>query len=519
LIAAALAALVVLQSPASPAAGDTVAGRARITYLMGSTVYLDAGREDGLVEGHELRVVRGGQRIAALRVSSLASHRAACSVEGTVTLPLAVGDTVEFTPVPAAVAAAEVMAAGASRTGTRSRTSPVRGRVGLRFLLVRPPGAPGFTQPGLDLRLEATQLGAVPIGFTMDVRGRRTYRTLSDGTVNADRRDAVYQAALFIRPGGPVRATVGRQYLPTISSISLFDGALLEYQTARVGAGVFAGSEPEPATMGWSSTVKDLGLFLEGRSAPGARARWTLAGGAVGSYAEGVVNREFGFIQGSLAVPGFTMFLAQELDVNRDWKADAGDPPVALTATFLSLVAQPVGWASLQAGLDNRRNVRLYHDYANPEAAFDDSFRQGAWAGAGFTFGRARLGFDGRATFGGADSASRTRSGSASLALERLTRARLGVRGRLTRYASPGREGWLQTYGLSLRPVSWGGIEANGGSRRETVAGEMERNTRWIGADLDFTLGRSFYVLFSGSHETGTMAAGDQGYLSLSFRF
>ena len=510
--------ILVLATLLSPVTRDTA--RARVTYIMGTTVYLDAGREDGLTEGHAVRVIRDRQRLATLRVTSLASHRAATTLEGVATLPLVVGDTVEFDPAARETGREEgAPVSGLANRNVRSRSSPVRGRVGLRYLLVRPLGAPGFTQPGLDLRLEATHLGAVPLGFTMDVRGRRTYRTLSDGTVNADRRDAVYQAALFIRPGGPVRATVGRQYLPTISSISLFDGALLEYQTARVGAGVFAGSEPEPATMGWSSTVKDLGLFLEGRSAPGARARWTLAGGAVGSYAEGVVNREFGFIQGSLALPGFTMFLAQELDVNRDWKADAGDPPVALTATFLSMAAQPTRWASLQAGLDNRRNVRLYRDYANPEAAFDDSFRQGAWAGAGFTLGRARLGFDGRATFGGADSASRTRSGSASLALERLTLARLGLRGRLTRYASPGREGWLQTYGLSLRPLSWGGIEANGGSRRETVAGEMERNTRWFGADLDFTLGRSFYVLFSGSHETGTMAAGDQGYLSLSFRF
>jgi len=46
--------------------------RARITYLMGTTVYLDAGRDEGLVEGHEIRVVRAGQRIALLRVTSLA---------------------------------------------------------------------------------------------------------------------------------------------------------------------------------------------------------------------------------------------------------------------------------------------------------------------------------------------------------------------------------------------------------------------------------------------------------------
>jgi len=518
LIAAALH-VVMMAATFSPAsAADTT--RARITYLMGTTVYLDAGREDGLVEGHEIRVTRAGQQIALLRVTSLASHRAACALNGEPAAPLAVGDTVVFTPVRSVVARADSLATPTTRAPPRRHVDAVRGRVGLRYLLVRPPEGPGYSQPGLDLRLDVSRLGATPLGLVLDVRGRRTYRTGSNGTVSADRRDAVYQAAMTIRPGGPARATVGRQYLPTVSSVSLFDGALLEYQTGRFGAGVFAGSEPEPATMSWSNDVRDLGLFLAGRSAPGSRTRWSLSGGAVGSYAGGVVNREFGFLQGSLATPGLTIFLAQEVDLNRDWKAAAGEPSLSLTATFASLVARPAQWVSLQAGIDNRRNIRLYRDYANPEALFDDSFRQGAWAGAGFTFlNHLRLGFDGRATFGGADSASRTRSGGASLALDRLTRASLGLRSRLIRYVAAGRDGWLESFGASLRPVVWAGLEANGGIRDETIVGEASRHTRWLGADLDLTLGRAWYLLLSGSHETGTLAAGDQAYLSLSFRF
>lgn len=516
MIAAALHLMALVTLPAAPA--DTL--RARITYVMSATVYLDAGREEGLAEGHEVRVMRAGQRIALLRVTSLASHRAACSISGEAVAPLAVGDTVEFVPAVTVAAKTETSLAPGMRAPPRHQPPAVRGRVGLRYLLVRPPGGPGFSQPGLDLRLDVARLGATPLGLVMDVRGRRTYRTGTDGSVSADRRDAVYQAAMFIRPGGPARATLGRQYLPTVSSVSLFDGALLEYQTSRFGAGVFAGSEPEPATMSWSNDVRDLGLFFEGRSAPGSRTRWTLGTGAVGSYAGGVVNREFGFIQGSLATSGFTAFLAQEVDLNRGWKADAGEPSVSLTATFASVVARPARWVSLQAGIDNRRNIRLYRDYTSPEAVFDDSFRQGAWAGAGFTIlNHARLGFDGRATFGGADSASRTRSGGVSLALDRLTSARIGVRGRLTRYVAPGRDGWLESFGATLRPVSWAGLDANGGFRDETIAGQERRHTRWLGADLDLTLGRAWYVLFSGSHETGTLAAGDQAYLSLSFRF
>jgi hypothetical protein len=463
---------------------DTV--RARITYIMGTTAYLDAGRDDGLVEGHEVHVVRDAQRIAVLKVTSLASHRAAATVGAEVRTAPVVGDTVEFL-ASRVIARADTTRVASSRQESVRRGSAVRGRVGLRYLVVNPPEGPGFSQPGLDLRLDLAKPG-VPVGLVVDMRGRRTYRTGPTGAVSVDRRDAVYQAAVLVRPGGPMRATIGRQYLPTVSSVSLFDGALVEYQSARFGAGAFAGYEPEPATMGWSNTTRDYGLFVEGRSSPGVSTRWTLAGGGVASYAGGVVNREFGFVQGSIATRALSLFIAQEIDLNRDWKAEAGEPAVSLTATFASLSARPAEWLNLQAGIDNRRNIRLYRDYATPEAVFDESFRQGAWAGASFSVSKhARFGLDGRATFGGADSATRTRMGGVFLSLEQFTPARLGVRGRLSRYTSPERTGCNRMGSPATSLLDR--VRGTGGLREETFPGAPD--DRWLGTDMDVVLGRS----------------------------
>jgi hypothetical protein len=264
--------------------------------------------------------------------------------------------------------------------------------------------------------------------------------------------------------------------------------------------------------------TRDLGFFVEARGAPRRPVRWQLAGGAIGSYARGEVNREFGFFQASVVTAGLTLLAAQEIDLNRGWKAEAGEPRITFTSTYASLTARPAAWLSLQTGVDNRRSVRLYRDLETPEATFDDSFRQGLWGGVAFdAAGHFRFGVDGRAGFG-ADSLARTRSGTLWLGLDRISTLRFGVRSRHTRYSSIDRIGWLHSGGLTLRPRSWLGLEAVGGTRRET-RDTVETTAMWLGANLDVSLGRAVYLFGSWSSETGNLAVGRQFLASLSWRF
>lgn len=496
------------------AAQQTEIGRARITYLAGGLAYLDAGRDDGLREGQRLQVQRQNDTVAVLTVTYLASRRAACTIVSGAER-LAVGDSVTFTrAVPVVVRADTAAAAGSLRS---RRNHGLHGRLGLRYLVVSPPEGSSFTQPALDLRLDATEIGGTPLGIVADVRARRNYRRLADGSSTVEARNAVYQAALLVRPGGPARFTIGRQYLPSVSSVTLFDGALVEYQRTRFGAGVFAGAEPDPARMGIGDT-RDYGGFVQVRSVPRQRVRWAVAGGAVGSYVDGTVNREFGFLQASIAGPRFTLFAAQEFDANRGWKAEAGEPGVTFTSTFASVALRPAEWLDLHGGVDSRRNVRLYRDFESPEVVFDDSFRRGVWGGISMTpASRIRLGLDGRMAFA-VDSTTRLQSGTGWVSVDRISRLGLALRSRHTRYGSVGRRGWLQTFGLGFRPAFWIGLEGRGGLRRETLRNEAS-DASWFGADIDLTLGRRVYLFLSGTRETGGLAAGDQILGSLSWRF
>ncbi|MCL4864872.1 MAG: hypothetical protein KJZ47_03190 [Gemmatimonadales bacterium] len=509
---------------AGPGAAQATPARATITYISGGVAYLDAGREEGLAVGMETFVVRSGARTVTLIVTDLASHRAACRIpEGAAAL-VAVGDTVEYLPNrPAATSTAPRSAGAAARTSASPPGIRLRGRIGVRYLMLAPAeGEGGFSQPALDLRLDLSQPGGTGFGMTMDVRARQSYVTRADGTTTRDTRTAVYQAALLLRsPNHPWRVAVGRQYLAPVSSLSLFDGLLVEAQGRQFGVGIFGGSEPDQGSMGYSSDIRDYGAFLELRSPPGGSARWSIATGGVGSYQAGEVNREFVFAQASLSTPGLTIFAAQEADLNRGWKQEAGEPAFALTSSFVSVNARPTQALAVNAGLDTRRRVRLYRDRANPEQSFDDSFRQGVWTGASVRAGpHLRLGLDGRAALGGPDSTAHSHSTTGSLALERLTTQQFSVRSRYTRYGTSRGNGWLGTVSAGVRPGQALGIELNGGRRSEVATLDLaRRQTTWVGADLDVAVGRAMYLLLSGSRERGDGAAGDQVLVSVSVRF
>lgn len=75
-----------------------VVGLARVTYVSGSSVYIDAGREHGLEAGQTLEVVRDGQNIGHVRIDNISAIRASRKiVDGEQTLT--VGDLVRL-PIP-----------------------------------------------------------------------------------------------------------------------------------------------------------------------------------------------------------------------------------------------------------------------------------------------------------------------------------------------------------------------------------------------------------------------------------
>ncbi|HEU4401238.1 MAG TPA: hypothetical protein VFT43_03965, partial [Candidatus Polarisedimenticolia bacterium] len=542
--AASLFAIVLLLAAPPAPAGATESAAApattRVTYLTGTSVYVEAGREEGLREGDEAQVVRDGQTIATLRVVFLSAHRASCSVvRGTGTV--VIGDLVRFVPHGPAEAPRsgifETPAQPGSPPGgpaigdtSRGASSPgglwgtgLRGRVGLRYLQVkdREVASAGFSQPALDLRLDGYGLDGGPLDLAVDVRARRTSRTLASGADSNDSQSRVYRLAVSYHLDDRQAITVGRQFAPAVAALSIFDGVLYDLEGSRWGAGLFTGAQPDAVDLGLSGDIREHGGFVQFRSAPGGAQRWNLTTGIIGSYTQGTVNREFFYLQGQYSNNRLSSFLTQEVDVNRGWKtSEAGESSISPTSTFASLHLRASDRLTFHAGYDNRRNVRLVRDRVTPATAFDDSHRQGGWAGASLRFGgHLETDVDLRTSGGGPSGIA---SGySVGLGVDRIGDHNLAVWGRSTRYDNDRSEGWLDSVsaGLDLGPRAR--LELSLGTLEETnlTDSSLDRSTTWTGLDLDLLLARRWFLLLSTETNRGDQESNDQAYASLTYRF
>lgn len=531
-LAAAVLLALVSGAPPAAAAEDSVApAAAHVTYVTGSSVYVDAGREEGLQQGTEIQVVREGLVIATLRVVFLSAHRAACSIASS-SATIVIGDLVRFTPRresgPQPGSKETERGTGAGTDAARPSRGGlaglgIRGRVGVRYLAVknRTANDGGFSQPAFDLRLDGYAVGGGPIDVLADVRSRRTYRDATTGASETDSENRVYRMSVAYHIDPRQQIVVGRQFAPALAVVSLFDGALYSLDGTRTGWGAFSGVQPDAVDFGFSGDIQEYGAYVQFKNAPATRHRWTLTTGFIGSYTDQTVNREFLYLQAQYFGSRLSAYLAEEVDYNRAWKAaEADESTLSPTSTFANFQLRASRRLTFYGGYDNRRSVRLYRDRVTPASVFDDSHRQGAWAGASLHTGEHWFtSADARTSTGGPS--GRADGYSASLGVDRLTRANLDVRGRSTRYSNDRSEGWLHSISTGMELGRRLHLDLSAGQLQETNLADpaQDRNTDWYGIDLDVLLGGNWYLLLSGERNRGSQESIDQIYASVTFRF
>jgi hypothetical protein len=242
--------------------------------------------------------------------------------------------------------------------------------------------------------------------------------------------------------------------------------------------------------------------------------------GLVASYQESEINREFLYVQGRYRGQKLSAYATSELDFNRDWKKEAGESSLEFTSGFFSLHYRVNETVTLRGGFDDRRNVRLYRDHITPETDFDDTFRQGGWAGVHVRLAkRYSFGFDARSNSGG--DAGSADSYTATFGATRLTRSNLRVHARATSYSNDRLEGWLYSLRAGVDLGRNVGLSLTGGLRDETNLSYdvFDDTMNWFGIDLDVNLGRRWLLILSGERTSGDFEETDQFFTRLSYRF
>lgn len=503
---------------APPTAPDTAAQMTTVTFISGAEIYIGAGRLEGLAEGSEVEVLQNDVGVATLRVKFLASHRAACEVVGGSTA-IALGDAVRFHRAPASDDQLPLAAVAPLVSRPRRLSGPgLHGRFGTRYLRAttitesggQELGSNGFNQPSLDARITGTNLGGSPVSLALDLRTRQT-TTTSGGATQVDGRTRVYQAVMFWNtPGAAFRAAAGRQYLTAVTSIGLFDGALVELSSSTLTFGAFAGFEPDLVTLGFSGAVHDFGAYATVHNRPGTSSALSATLGAVGSYEGSEARREWGIAQVSANNRYLSLYLLQELDYYRPWKLEgpnAESSALSATSQFANLSLRPSRWLAINATYDKRRSVPTLRDFTNPETEFDDTYRQGYGGGFQLTGSQVYGGGDWRRSTGGV--AGGANSFTATLGVNRLTRYNLGLSARATWYrndvlSADTTVGTLESSGqlysgrLSVDPAGYLHLDLTAGLREEdNPALAFTQHSTWYGADADINLARAWFLNFS----------------------
>jgi hypothetical protein len=514
--------------------GSASARTYRITYLTSATAYIDAGQDDGVAVGGRIDVVRGGAVIATLTVTDVSSRRASCAIESA-SAALAVGDEVRFVPAPRAADAppvgsplAPAPAVAVEEADAKPRPSwassrGLKGRIGVQYLGVFDQSGYGgdISRPSLDVRIDGRRVAGSAFDVEVDARARHTYQVVADGSEYDEAEARVYRLNASWRSSGDrVRVALGRQFSSALATISTFDGVVAEANGARFGGGVFAGTQPAPIDYGWSPDVQEYGAFVRVRSAARASLRWEGVLAGVGSYQDGQINREYVPVLGRLISRTLSLTLLQEIDVYRGWRESVEGDQYGFTSTFASARWRASKTVDLDAGYDNRRDVRLYEDYLSPETAFDAAYREGVWGGASVNLaGRYRFGAVVRnnsgGSAGGATSYTLTASGS------RLGPANLNLRLRGTRYDNERSDGWMLTTAVGWAPDARWSLEFFGGFRGDygkSIA-TPDVTTSWFGGEVDVSLVQGWYLNVSGENSSSGEDAYNQVYTGLSWRF
>jgi hypothetical protein len=496
------------------ARAEEEARTAIVTYVTTSTVYVDLGSEGGVRPGDVGEIRRGGTSTTRVEVTAVSSKRAVCR-RSDPDVEVLLGDVVRFAGAGERVVEAPAPAPTSPPVLRRHRARPWRGRVDIQYLGLIDDSSfdRGYSEPGLGLRLD----GAVGHGVRLsaDMRARRTYRASED-----EGRTRVYRLfGDWSRSEHGPRVALGRQISTSIASVSIFDGLLAEWRGHRWSGGAFSGTQPDPESWGYSSDIREHGVWVERGGAPGEDRRWVATLAAIGSYAGSTIDREYLALQGRWASPRVDAYGVQELDVNRGWKSDAGESAVSFTSALVSARWRVSERWSVDGGSDSRRQIRLYADRVTPETEFDDDYRSGHWGGVEFRPVRhALIGASARRSTGGSAGAANsvTLRGGGDVPRWRD----LSARARATRYESDAVEGWLLSSGVSGE-LAWrvrAGAEI--GLREETVpASGAEDSVTWFSLDADVPLGGGWFLLATAERSHGDREQVTQLHGSAVWRF
>ena len=523
-----------------------------VAYVSSGSVYLDAGRSEGVVAGTTVRVVRGGEKVADLEVAFVAEHSSSCRVIGAVK-EIQKGDRVVIVSVPAAEGAQAVAPPApvpvpetpvtppavvddgrtAYELPQRARHTRIYGSVALGYRSFSTSGGPGSNESNGRLTLRMSEIGGRPLELRLRMRTRQISRDGYGPSVDTSQRsDRLYEASLAWEPADSrFSLQLGRLGAGPFLALGYLDGVLAQVRVSRhLFVGAFGGARPDITDLGFQTAGTKYGTYLrlasdrDGAADADAFYGEVVLGGISEKARNGDISRDYVTLESRLG-SGSRWWLYQraEIDLNRGWRQELTGSTSQVTNAALSASFRMSSSVRGSVSYDQRRNYLTYETRPLPEEVFSRYFREGA---------RAAIDWQSRSGWSASLGAGLERAddvdqptNSAYFSLMDATAFGLPwlIGGDGSFYSGGTAEGWVAN--LRTRWSFRGGHDLGltiGGSQAKlsgAFASSAPRNNQW--ARLSGTVQLPFRVYVYGEYEydTGDDLEGNHALFELGYRF
>ena len=516
-------------------AAVALAGRVETTvkYVAAASVYLDAGRAQGVAVGDTAVVRQGAQTVARLVVVFVADRSASCRVLEA-SGEIRAGDPIDVAvrdlpaaadsvapPPPASVSEPVSVPAKARRAGTR-----LTGRIAVQYLAQDSRSAAdyNYTQPSLVLRLRAENLFNSRHTLSVRLRSRRTFddRQFKSGRPH-DWYNRVYEVALtYDEPAARVAYAAGRILSNRLSGIGYIDGARFDYRAYKpLTFGLFGGTQPDLRTWAVGTANSKAGAYAVYKRGDYNTQHVSASLAAAGKYHRGDISREFLYQQVDWSRGGtLSLFQSAEIGVHRGWQQHVSSKTFALDNLLVNARYAPRRLIAFTAGYDHRTPFRTWETRTLADSLFDDAAQQGYRAGVDLRLPWA-LRADARATLRTRQSETqRAHTLSLGLGTHNLLGRQIALDGRINRYVNRFTTGHQVMLSLSRAVLpGWTAGAQIGRDTYDLEQAPRSYTSRWLRLSSDVSLSRHVYGSAYAELYRGEPFAGTRGFLELGWRF
>ncbi|HXO37385.1 MAG TPA: hypothetical protein VN872_02040 [Candidatus Acidoferrum sp.] len=537
----------VVPRPQVVAAGATAVSANKTTfnvkYVAEDAVYIDGGKDAGLVRGMALTVKKADAMIAELTVASVSNTSAVCEIR-TKNADLQRGDIALLSqtdqdklvqeqtlgphrkyPIVVAFSEGDPLDEEARESVPKPPLPEInraRGRIGLDSTFIRSAGssAANSYQVGGVVRVDMSRIAGTYWNLNGYWRGRLNALSSSNQPQSVfDLVNRTYTIGFtYANPGSRWVAGFGRQYLPWAPSLDTTDGGYLGRKVGRhTTLGVFAGTAPDPASFNYNPNLRTAGSFIALEAGSFDGLRFTSTEGIAVSGEGWRENRQFLFSENGLFFKRFfSIYHSAQADKLR---LPTGGTTEGLARSFATLRVQPFSRFSIDVNHNYFRDVPTFDPSLVGTGLLDKFLFQGVSVGGRFELpGHISL-------YNNLGQSSK--SGDAHNSFNQLygvTAARLwktGLRGdvRYSKFNSSFGQGNYRAASLSRSFSERMRVEVTAGQQKFLSSVSAPTNYRLLGSTVDLNFGGHYFMESGFNLQRSPQQNFDQLLMTMGYRF